>query len=120
MILSYLTAGERLAINLLETVTFYDVGGCITLKEKIDIHDWQVLILAGNIMMEESVIFKAFVHKDTRTSWTTQDVRVSVMFLPIPARGCFVVLDQGSEYEGFSPHLAINFLLLFNASRRLD
>ena len=63
---------------MFETVSFYDVGGCITLDEKIDVHDWQVLILAGNVAMEESVIFKAFVHKDSRTSWATQDVRVGV------------------------------------------
>ena len=65
---------------MLETVSFYDVGGCITLDEKIDVQDWQVLILAGNIAMEESVVFKAFVHKDTRTSWVTQDVRVSYWY----------------------------------------
>lgn len=73
-------AGDRLATNMLETVSFYDVGGCITLDEKIDVQDWQVLILAGNVTMQESVVFKAFVHKDTRTSWATQDVRVSYWY----------------------------------------
>ena len=55
----------------------YDVGGCLVAHERIEVHDWQVLMLAGNIIMNESVIFEAYVHKDTRLARATQSVRVS-------------------------------------------
>ena len=66
-----------LATNMLETVTVYDVGGCMVVHEKIEVHDWQVLVPGSNFIMNESVTFEVYVHKDTRIARATQEVRVN-------------------------------------------
>ncbi len=77
VVLIDIAVGAPIALNLLETVALYDVGGCFVDHSSISVFDWEVLILAANIIMNESVTFEVFVHKDTRVARASQDVRVS-------------------------------------------